>query len=314
MRLTVRVNQEFVLDAGRCSEMHTDRGREFVIRPPRRTLVHQLIAYLRSKPDPKTLSPGAFVNREGVAASALTLRWGSYLAVLLDHDKPVWPECRSPDTSRISDHEMARINIEASAAMAEWVDLCRAYWAGQSAQYRQLVERAICYLPMPKKTSKRKIGPFVALALPEIAAQCSAVQKQRLEQARAECQRFPSRVFADALINAAWRNGAVEDIHAGYDDGYPLDLRRMTLADERHLMEATSGQLAAGMDVCSQFHDERPQRSWQEQVLPYALAQMLLVTLAGWTLTESSCEVRLPIRLAQQHPIMAPVRGSRRTQ
>jgi len=29
------------------------------------------------------------VGREGVGAAALVLRWGSYLAVLLDHDKPV---------------------------------------------------------------------------------------------------------------------------------------------------------------------------------------------------------------------------------
>jgi len=30
------------------------------------------------------------VGREGVAAAALALRWGNYLAVLLDRDKPVW--------------------------------------------------------------------------------------------------------------------------------------------------------------------------------------------------------------------------------
>ena len=29
-------------------------------------------------------------RREGVAAAAVILRWGSYLAVLLDRDKPVW--------------------------------------------------------------------------------------------------------------------------------------------------------------------------------------------------------------------------------
>lgn len=62
------------------------------------------------------------VGLEGVAA-AVILRWGSYLAVLLDHDKPIWPEVHSPRTSRISDEEMARINIEASAALAEWIDL-----------------------------------------------------------------------------------------------------------------------------------------------------------------------------------------------
>jgi hypothetical protein len=59
------------------------------------------------------------VGREGVAAAALILRWGSYLAVLLDHYKPVWPEVGSASTSRISDEEMARINLEASAALTQ---------------------------------------------------------------------------------------------------------------------------------------------------------------------------------------------------
>ncbi len=59
------------------------------------------------------------IGPEGVAAAALTLRWGSYLAVLLDRDKSVWNEASSPSTGRISDEEMARINIEASAALAE---------------------------------------------------------------------------------------------------------------------------------------------------------------------------------------------------
>jgi hypothetical protein len=48
-------------------------------------------------------------------------RWRSYLALLLAHDKPVWTEVESPSTSRISDEEMARINIESSAALAEWI-------------------------------------------------------------------------------------------------------------------------------------------------------------------------------------------------
>jgi hypothetical protein len=63
----------------------------------------------------------------------------------------VWIEVSSARTSRISDEEMARINIEASAALAEWVDLFRTTCGGD--RYRQLVDRAVFYLPMPKKTA-----------------------------------------------------------------------------------------------------------------------------------------------------------------
>ena len=42
------------------------------------------------KPDPPRRPSDSMVGREGVAAAALALRWGNYLAVLLDRDKPVW--------------------------------------------------------------------------------------------------------------------------------------------------------------------------------------------------------------------------------
>src|ERR1043165_1076057 len=78
-------------------------------------LFRQLLEYLKSKPDPDSRVLGSRIGREGIAATAMTLRWGSYLAVLLDREKSVWAEVKSTGISRISDGEMARINIEASA-------------------------------------------------------------------------------------------------------------------------------------------------------------------------------------------------------
>ena len=49
-----------------------------------------------------------------------------------------------------------------------------------------------------------------------------------------------------------------------------------------------------GMDVCLRFAMERPPRPWVEQVLPYRLAEMMLITPSRWTLTEVAREVRLP--------------------
>ena len=234
------------------------------------------------------------VGREGVAAAALALRWGSYLAVLLDHDKPVWTGAELPGTSRISDEEMARINIEASAALAEWIDLYRSDPGGHL--YEKLVNRAVTYLPMPKKTSKLKDTGFAALAEPDMAARLvEAAYPSHLERVRADVDRHPSRVLANALVNTAWRNGPVEDVHAGAFRGYPLDQRRVTLSEERELMAFGSERLALGMTVCLQFSMERPPRPWPEQVLPYGLAEPMLITPSRWTLTESSRVVRLPV-------------------
>jgi hypothetical protein len=83
----VRVNNELVLDAGACEEITKAPGPERLIRPPMTTLFNQVLAYLREKPDPLKRPSGSMVGREGIAAAAVTLRWGSYLSVLLDHDK-----------------------------------------------------------------------------------------------------------------------------------------------------------------------------------------------------------------------------------
>ena len=297
-RLKVRVNEELVLDAGACREVSGPDGPELVIRPPETTLFHQVLAYLRAKPDPPRRPSGSMVGREGVAAAALTLRWGSYLAVLLDRDKPVWSAARSDGISRICDQEMARINIEASAALAEWIDIFRSDPCGP--RYLQLVDRAVCYLPMPKKTSKPEITQFAALAVPEFAVQLvratGETRAGRLERVRADAERFPSRVLANALVKTAWRNGPVESIHAGYSSQYPLHRRRLTPSEESKMMRFADSRMAMGMTVCLGLVAERPARPWAEQALPYGLADMMLVTPSGWTLTETSREVRLPAR------------------
>jgi hypothetical protein len=293
-RLAVRVNDELVLDAGVCETFEGPGGPMRLVRPARTTLFHQLIAYLKAKPDPRGRLPGTALDREGVAAAAMTLRWGSYLAVLADRGKPLWRAVREPCVSRVSDDEMARINIEASAAMAEWIDLYRADPSGHA----RLVDRAVSFLPMPSKTSKGSPRPLPALASPEMARRLEqAVEPGLLAEARADVERHPSRVLANALVNVAWRNGPVEDIHAGVAGDYPLDRRRVTPAEVRSLMRFSADGMALGMTVCLQLALERPPRPWPEQVLPYRLATMMLVTPSGWTLTETSREVRLPSRL-----------------
>lgn len=292
--LTVTVDKELVLDAGSCERVLGPDGPWLLLHPPGTTLFHQVLAYLREKPDPVEEPRGSTSDREGIAAAAVTLRWGSYLAVLLDSAKPIWSEVKSPATSRISDEEMARINIEASAAVAEWVDLCRT--DRNRRLYFKLVDRAVSYLPMTKRKSKLRFSEFMALADPEIATRliedCDGVT---LERVYAEAEHLASRLFGNALTNHAWRNGPVEDIHAGSSRGYPLDQRRMSLQEERELMSFASARLALGMQVCRRFSSQEAAHPWSEQVVPYGLAAGLLITPSRWSLTESSREVHLPV-------------------
>ncbi len=95
----------------------------WLIRPPAITPFYQVLAYLRAKP--------------------------ARASELLDRDKPLWPAAQATGTSRTSDEEMARINIEASAALAGWLDLHRSDRGGR--RYAQFVDRAVSYLPMPRR-------------------------------------------------------------------------------------------------------------------------------------------------------------------
>ena len=289
MILAVRVNDDLVLDAGTTEPV----GNELVINPPKVTLFGQVLAYLQRKPDPPPDAAGTFADHEGAAAASICLRWGSYFAVLADRDKPIWSETRSPGTSRISDSEMARINVEASAGLAEWVDLARE----EPGIYEKLVLRALAYLSMPKWKEKPTGTDFAMLALPQVREQMlREVPEDRLAKVRADAEGHATRVFSNALVNSAWRNGPVEKVHAGVSKAYPLDRRRISVAEERSLMGSAIDRLTVGMEIVRQLAEERPPRPWAEQVVPYGLAERMLITPSGWSLTEESREVRLPRR------------------
>ena len=80
-----------------------------------------------------------------IATVALCIRWGSYFAVLANRDLPQWAAAFDPEVSCIGDGEMARINIEASAALSDWIDLMRA----DQPRFRKLVKAAVQLLPFP---------------------------------------------------------------------------------------------------------------------------------------------------------------------
>jgi hypothetical protein len=204
VNLRVRVNDELSLDAGATEEAGDS---ELVIHPPRITLFHQVLDYLHSKHDPPAPSAGLATANEGAAAASIVLRWGSYFAVLADSSKPVWRESRSPGTSRICDLEMARINIEASAALAAWIDMSNE----NRDLYEKVLRRALAYLPLPRMKSRPAGSEFAILAMPSVAEKIvEATDAARVAHVRVEAERHPSRIFANALVNTAWRHGPVE--------------------------------------------------------------------------------------------------------
>jgi hypothetical protein len=110
----------------------------------------------------------------------------------------------------------------------------------------------------------------------------------------AEAQAHPTRVFANALTNACWRNGPVEGIHAGRLTVLPLTQRRITKREERLLIRVTAERLVHGLLAAFELTQmEESERTWAERVLPYHLSPGLLIAPSGWTLNERTRTVRL---------------------
>jgi hypothetical protein len=137
-QVQVHVNAELVLNAGTCEEIAGPHPRELLIHPPGTTLFHQVLAYLQAKPNP----PNLMFRLNGRPRRCCCNHHNSAMGLIpRGSTRPEQTRmARGPirSSSRISDEEMARINIEASAALAEWIDIYRADPGGR--QYTQLVD------------------------------------------------------------------------------------------------------------------------------------------------------------------------------
>ncbi len=145
--LRVPVTDDLELDGGAWSPAGEQRGWLIArIAPPTVPMFQQVVEYLETKPVP----PGGNMRRdnEARAAVAVCLRWGSYFAVLADPSRPDAPDIADEQVSQIADEEMARMNIEISAALAWWLALRGA----DERRYDDLVHRALAYLPTGPKT------------------------------------------------------------------------------------------------------------------------------------------------------------------
>ncbi len=294
-QLRVHVTDDLVLDAG--SWETTDGGDpRRVVHPPATTMLDQLIEYLEQHP--VSGYPGIRIGHEAIAATAVCLRWGSYFAVLADRDKPLAKPC-GPDEAvagRIADAEMARVNIEASAALEAWIDIMR----DDYHRYLNLMWAAHRYLPMTRKSVKRNRSPIGLLAdrgFTDLFAGISDTDSDWYQARLAEAKAHPTRVLANALINYSWRiESPIEDIHSGCSSlGYPLTHRRISPQEERELIRTTASRLADGlMSVFHLVRGDESERAWWERVLPYNLGAGWLITPTGWSLTERTCQVVLP--------------------
>lgn len=279
-QLLVTVNDDLTLDAGTWELQEHSGAVCRVVHPPARLMYEQILDYLERQPAPTSrLTPG----EEAVVAVAVCLRWGTYFAVLADQTKPMiqLPE----DTSRISDSEMARINIEASAALEMWIDVMRQ----DNRRYHVLAAKAHLYLPLTRKSVARS-SDISAVFLRSLAFPISASLLGGNKSLAAVVSAHPTRVLANTFINTCWRNTEnVENAHAGVSpSSYPLARCWITKSEERAIVrEAAEGFLEL-VHAVPAFRISG--RSWEKQVFPYTTP---FIYPAEWAIDESTRKIVL---------------------
>jgi len=300
--LGVRVNEQLTLDAGTLVADAPDAVHG-VVRPPSVPMIEQVLAFLIRQP----AEPDAEISETELAqvTTALCLRYGTWFGLISDGARPM--TLRMPrGASRIRNPEMARINVEASAGLARWLDLR----CGSPAAFKQLVLRALKHLPaQPEPLQRRhrsrsrlpgRIVPrgmhllLSVMTLPELARQVISTNREGrpaiFAERRAQAEAQPSRVLANALINDTWRNGPIETIHGGTWVEFPLDCCRLSPRERDHLLRHTITKLVDSLPAVERMIDA-PGRTWPEKVLPFHLIEEFQVTPSDWTLTEGAWEV-----------------------
>ena len=269
-------------------------GNSITLYPPAVALFDQIAEWLwRQAPPSEPIRPGMRII--GIGATALCLRWGTYLAVLLDESKPLDPRAQLPEFSMISDNEMKRINIEFSFNLALLIQLLHE----DEERFYRLLCLSYRYLPLPQMRSFRStriLDSLIGLTSPDFYNRAQPDLRERMDRIRSAARQYPYRIIGNGMAVACYRNGPVENLHAGREWAYSPDHRRATDRQMRELMEFTSGQLAP---VLTKF---RPwERSsghplqWPDNMAGIYISPYF--SPRNWSLSESCCPIKLETRI-----------------
>lgn len=278
MKLTVKVTNDFFLDAGTIIE-----DMEAVhILPPQPSLFRQLCTWLGEHPVP-TIDYTDWAM--GIGATALCIRWGTYLAVLTDETKPIDSQAINESTSMVSDSEMKRINIEASSNFA----LLLEQFDQDPIRTKELLLRAYEWLPMPQKRVKCNHDTYKPILLDLLRA-AHSFQSKAIEQAQIVVN-HPYRALANMVICYIYRMGPIESCHGGFDAAFSLTCRRFTSDQLKTVMRFSAQQMSGVLDICKVINEPLiPLPAWPQRAAWLTQTQFYPST---WSLTESCSIIQI---------------------
>ena len=286
----LRVTEDFVLDAGSWLQNLYEGGQPIAqIAPPPTPMFQQVAEYLDAKPLPSA----GYVRLadEARAAVAICLRWGSYFTLLADASRPFSPNVRDEQASHIDDDEMARMNIEISAAVQWWLSLKYS----DEQRYAQLVQRSLAHLPLGRKMVTRSPEGDVlrgCATATMAAAVLRAWPVERLEQDLLLAKTWGARAIANTVTLLCWRNGPVENVHAGHRIGHGLNARRVLPRHEKAIIRHAQNGLNAALKAMEYMVLDAAWPPPADRVLPFMRP---FCHPSNWSYTALSRFVQLPL-------------------
>ena len=115
----------------------------------------------------------------------------------------------------------------------------------------------------------------------------------QLDQALALAKSHGIRIIANTIIHHAWRNGPVEDVHAGWGEGYEVGTRRVLPKAEKAIIRHAQSGLYTSLKAMDFLKYSEAWPPPAEQVLPFLHP---LIGPSRWSHTEQSRAVELPLR------------------
>ena len=98
--MTISVNNQLTIDAGSWQErVEEDQMPHRLVSPPHTSMYRQVLSYLEetSRIEKVPAKSQLHFGEVAIATVALCIRWGSYFAVLTDHNLPQWTAAFDPE-------------------------------------------------------------------------------------------------------------------------------------------------------------------------------------------------------------------------
>jgi len=274
--LTIRVNDELTLDAG---ILQTEQDEIVTYLPPSITTFAQIMVYLDSKPD---VLPS---KDEATCLTKLCLRWSSIFATLTDPNLLPWEYTNVGSVAMLDSWEEDLIGVEIATSLAILMKMS----SNNEERYLQILAKAGHYLPglaniirldpsIPSLQLDTSLpNPFSKL----ITAGGDLYHHTTIEQLLSlavEAHRGPCQALADRIARLAWTVGPAKGMRCGHRKGFPLNRRRLNIANESRLLQFTMTRLVQGMDFFRELSIKAKNRN-----LPFTDAVSLALCLPEMT-------------------------------